>query len=91
MSVVCSIQRGPYGGVVEARVGGQVVGVLDYAPDGFVEYVHVHPHYRRQGIATALADHMAQHGIEPLFAEGGEDTGNTQEGSAWLAEYLSKN
>ncbi len=53
-----------------ARKDGQVVGgagIVACGPVGVIDNVFTHPDYRRQGIATALLDHVIEHGRRAMF------------------------
>lgn len=75
---------------IDAFCGDEYVGHLSYEHDGFVASINVRPAHRRQGVATALVRHMrSATGLEPTFAEGAEDVGNTAEGWAFIQAWIA--
>lgn len=77
---------------IRVSAGEEPVGGLDWSEDpdldapgtGFVDYIHVRESHRRRGVATEMMRRMP---VSPIYAEGGEDVGNSELGVKFLAAW----
>jgi ribosomal protein S18 acetylase RimI-like enzyme len=84
-------QMNEWSGSVHAVRGDRTIGQLDWSrakhdPPGtvFVDMISVSPEHRRQGIGSALMNNVK---ATPIYAEGGEEVGNTEEGWKFLQAW----